>query len=162
VQHTTTTILRPFVWDYPGEPVPEETLTHPPSWSSPNLYQLLPSTMIHSILLVQTACLAIFLHNLSLHHLWSTSWSGALHHIFRTFLHLIIVFFSQHMPIQSQPVLLHDMNQGKSSSAPQPFFIHLVTPKGTSGHSNLTQGRITAAHGRFSRIRHVAPVCTPI
>jgi len=22
--------LRPFVWDYPGEPVPEETLTHPP------------------------------------------------------------------------------------------------------------------------------------
>jgi len=33
--HTTTTttilLLRPFVRDYPGEPVPEETLTHPPS-----------------------------------------------------------------------------------------------------------------------------------
>jgi len=28
---TTTTILRPFVRDYPGELVPEETLTHPPS-----------------------------------------------------------------------------------------------------------------------------------
>jgi len=28
---TATTVLRPFVWDYPGEPVPEETLTHPPS-----------------------------------------------------------------------------------------------------------------------------------
>jgi len=30
--HTTTTtvILRPVVWDYPGEPVPEETFTHPP------------------------------------------------------------------------------------------------------------------------------------
>jgi len=28
---TTTTILRPFVRDYPGEPVPEETFTHPPS-----------------------------------------------------------------------------------------------------------------------------------
>jgi len=27
---TTTTVLRPFVRDYPGEPVPE-TLTHPPS-----------------------------------------------------------------------------------------------------------------------------------
>ena len=27
---TTTTVLRPFVRDYPGEPVPEETLTHPP------------------------------------------------------------------------------------------------------------------------------------
>jgi len=44
---TTTTILRPFVRDYPSEPVPEETLTHPTSWSSCNFYQLLPSTMIH-------------------------------------------------------------------------------------------------------------------
>ena len=25
---TTTTVLWPFVWDYPGEPVPEETFTH--------------------------------------------------------------------------------------------------------------------------------------
>ena len=57
---TTTIVLRPFVRDYPGEPVPEETFTHPPSWSSPNLYQLLPSTTIYSILLVQIACLAIF------------------------------------------------------------------------------------------------------
>jgi len=36
---TTTTVLRPFVRDYPGEPVPEETFTHPPTWSSSNLYQ---------------------------------------------------------------------------------------------------------------------------
>ena len=42
--HTTTTVLRPFVRDYLGEPIPEETLTHLPSWSSSNLYQLLPST----------------------------------------------------------------------------------------------------------------------
>jgi len=28
---TTTTVLRPFVRDYQGDPVPEETLTHPPS-----------------------------------------------------------------------------------------------------------------------------------
>ena len=62
---TTTTVLRPFVRDYPGEPVPDETLTHPPSWSSSSLYQILPSTTIHSILLVQITCLAIFLHNLS-------------------------------------------------------------------------------------------------
>jgi len=27
---TTTTVLQPFVRDYPGEPVPEETFTHPP------------------------------------------------------------------------------------------------------------------------------------
>jgi len=50
---TTTIILRPFVRDYQSEPVPEETFTHPPSWSSSNLYQLLPSTTIHSILPVQ-------------------------------------------------------------------------------------------------------------
>jgi len=56
---TTTTVLRSYVRDYPGDPVPEETLTQPPSWSS-NLYQLLPSTMIHSILPVQITCLAFF------------------------------------------------------------------------------------------------------
>jgi len=32
----------------------------------------------------------------------------------------------------------------------------------TSGQSNLTKGRIAAAHGRFYRIRQVAPICTPI
>jgi len=77
----TTTVLRPFVRDYTGEPVPEETLTHPPAWSSSNLYQLLPSTTIHSILLAQITCLAIFLHNLFLRPLWSTSlvWSPPPH-----------------------------------------------------------------------------------
>jgi len=41
---TTTTVLHPFVWDYPGEPVPEKTITRPPSWgwSSYSLYQLFP------------------------------------------------------------------------------------------------------------------------
>jgi len=31
----------------------------------------------------------------------------------------------------------------------------------TSGQSNLTVGRVVAAHGRFTGIRQVAPVCTP-
>jgi len=44
---TTTTVLRPFVRDYLGESVPEETLTQPPCWSSSNLYQLLLSATIH-------------------------------------------------------------------------------------------------------------------
>ena len=61
---TTATVLRPFVRDYPGEPVPEETFTHPPSWSSSSLYQLLPFTTIHSTLPVQITC-SCFLHNLS-------------------------------------------------------------------------------------------------
>jgi len=44
----------------------------------------------------------------SFHVLFSVplGWSGALHLIFHTFLHPISVFFSQHMPIPSQPVLL--------------------------------------------------------
>jgi len=63
---TTTTVLRPFVRDYPGEPVPEETFTHSPSWSLPNLYQLLPSTTIHSILPVQFTCLTLFARPLSM------------------------------------------------------------------------------------------------
>ena len=75
---TTTVVLQPFVWDYPGEPVQEETFTHPPSWSSSNLYHILSSTTIHSILPVQIVCLAMFLHNLST-FVWSASWSGALH-----------------------------------------------------------------------------------
>jgi len=29
--YTTTTVIRPFVRDYPGELLPEETLTHIPS-----------------------------------------------------------------------------------------------------------------------------------
>jgi len=60
--------------DYLGKPVPEETFTHPPTWSSSNLYQLLPSTMIHSIIPVQITCSAIFSHNLFPCPLWSTSW----------------------------------------------------------------------------------------
>ena len=75
----------------------EETLTHPPSRSSSNLYQLLPSTTIHSILPIQiTCCLAIFLHNLSPSPLWSTSWSGAHHLTFHTFLHSISVTCPYH------------------------------------------------------------------
>jgi len=41
---TTTIVLRPFVQDYLGEPVPEETLTHPtiliiiPSLSASSIY----------------------------------------------------------------------------------------------------------------------------
>ena len=86
---TTTTILWPFVWDYLGEPIPEETFTHSPSWSSSNRYQLLPSTTIHRLAssLFNFTYLTIFLHNCPPSPLWSASWSGALHFIFHTFLY---------------------------------------------------------------------------
>ena len=96
-----------FVRDNPGDSVPEETFTHSNlSWSSIIPYQLPPSITIHDILSVQVTCLTIFFHNLSPSFLWSTSWSGTPHLILRTFLHPIIVFFSQHMPISLQPILL--------------------------------------------------------
>jgi len=52
--------LWPFVWDYPGEPVPEETFTNSHlSWSSIILYHLPPSTTIRNILPVQFTYLAV-------------------------------------------------------------------------------------------------------
>jgi len=104
---TTTTVLWPFVCDYPGELVPEVTFTNSHlSWSSIFLYQLPPSTTIHSIFPVQFTWLFKVLHNSCPSPLWSASWSVILHFILHTFLHPVIVFFSHHMPIPSQPVLL--------------------------------------------------------
>jgi len=57
------------------------------------------SNTIHIFLPVQFTCLAVFFHNLSPGFLWSTSWTGTLNFILHTFLHPIIVFFPQHMPI---------------------------------------------------------------
>ena len=51
------------------------------SWSSFVLYLHPPSTAIHRILPVQFTRLTVFLHNLCLNLLWSTSWSGILHSI---------------------------------------------------------------------------------
>jgi len=88
-------LLRPFVQDYPGEPVPEETSSHLQlSWSPIILYVLPPSTTSQSILTLQCTYLTVFLHNLSPSLLWSTSWPGTLHFILHTFLHPNIVFFS--------------------------------------------------------------------
>jgi len=54
--HKDDTLIR----DYPGRPVPEETLTHShPSWSSDILSQLPPFTTIHSILCIQFMCLTV-------------------------------------------------------------------------------------------------------
>jgi len=58
--HFTTLCL-----GYTGEPLPEEIFTNSHlSWLSIILYQLPPSTAIHSILSVQFMCLTVFLHNL--------------------------------------------------------------------------------------------------
>jgi len=60
-------LLLDFVWDKPGEPVPEETFTHSHlSWSSVIPYLLPPSVMIHGILLVQFMCLTDFGQSMSI------------------------------------------------------------------------------------------------
>jgi len=65
----------------------------------PQRQVLPPSTMIHSILPVRFVCLTLFLHNLSPSPLGSTSESETLQFTIHTFLHTIIIFFSQHMSI---------------------------------------------------------------
>ena len=92
--------LSGFCWDNLGELIPKETFpySHLP-WSSIISYLLPPSIKIHDILPVQFMCLTAFQHNLCPSFLWSTSWPGTHHFILHTFLHPIIVFFSQHMPI---------------------------------------------------------------
>jgi len=82
-------ILNTDVWDYPGEPVPEETFTPSPILI---IIQHLSASSIHGIVPVQLTCLTIFFHNLSPSPVWSTSWYGALHLILHTFLHPISVF----------------------------------------------------------------------
>ena len=62
--------------------------------------------MIHGILFVQFTSLTVLLDNLSPGPLWSSSWPWTLNFILRAFLHPIIIIFSQHMPILTQPVLL--------------------------------------------------------
>jgi len=85
-----------------GRPVPEETLTKShPSWSSDILYHLGPFPTIF----VHFTCLTVLSYNLSPGPLWSSSWSWTLNFILHTFLHPIIIIFSQHTPIPTQPVL---------------------------------------------------------
>jgi len=65
------------------------------------------STAIHGILPVQSACLTVVLHNVSLtvHFGLSLGMEASTSYSI-TSLHTIIIFFLQHMPIPKQPVLL--------------------------------------------------------
>jgi len=105
--HYTHNHLMAFDQDNPGRPVPEETLTHSHwSWSSDILCHFPPFTTINGILFVHFTCLTVLSDNLSPGPLWSSSWFWTLNFILHTFLHPIIIFFLQHMPIPTQPVLL--------------------------------------------------------
>jgi len=94
-----------FVGDNLGEPVPEETFTHSHlSWSSivPICFIHLLRSMVSSLFNSRTR--QTFPQSLSKFSLvYLLAWHPPLH----TFLHPISVFFLQHMPIPSQPVLLY-------------------------------------------------------
>ena len=108
------THAQPFNGFCPGQcrPVPEETFTHShPSWSLDILYHFPPFTTIHGILFVHFMCLTILSDNLSPGPLWSSSWSWILNFILHTFLHPIIIIFSQHMPIPTQPVTWYQLTR---------------------------------------------------
>ena len=62
--------------------------------------------MTNCIHFVHFTCLTVLSYNLSPGPLWSSSWSWTLNFILHTFLHPIIIFVSQHMPVPTQPVLL--------------------------------------------------------
>jgi len=100
--HSRLTALCPGLPGWAGTRRNIHPLT--PGLVSDIIYQLPPSTMIHSMFLVQFICLIALFHNLSSRPLWSSSGSGTLYFILHTFLHPIIIFFLQHIPIPSQPV----------------------------------------------------------
>jgi len=79
--------------------------THPDHWISfIKFLHLLRS--IASSLFSLRAWQTVLCHNLSPGPLWSSSWSWTLYFVLHAFLHQTIVFFSQHMNIPTQPVLL--------------------------------------------------------
>ena len=56
--------------------------------------------------LFQITCLTVLTYNLFPGLLWSSPWSWTLNFILHTFLHQVIVIFSQQMTVPAQPVLL--------------------------------------------------------
>jgi len=92
----------------------------------------------------------------------------------RRFAFCLCLPFSASLPSDSSQrlLLLHNttdigtlIGDGTPSSRYSLYTIHTKYSRAslglTSGRYNLTKGRIAAAHGRFSRIRKVVPMCTP-
>ena len=81
------------------------THTHPGQRTSFITFLHLQRT-VHGILFIQLTCLTVLSNNLFPSPLWSSSWPWILNFILHAILHPIIIIFSQHMPIPTQPVLL--------------------------------------------------------
>ena len=71
-------------------------------------------------------CLTVLSDNLSPGPLWSSSWCCTLYFILHAFLHPVIIFFSQHMPITMQPGHISN-NNTKASRSNNTFTRHART-----------------------------------
>ena len=103
----TRTHTQPFNGPWSGTTLVGRYQKKHPSWSSDILYHLPPFTTqrpMTSSLFILRAWQSSY--NLSPGPLWSSTWSWTLNFILHTFLQPIIIFFSQHMPIPTQAVLL--------------------------------------------------------
>jgi len=76
------------------------THTHPDHRTSFTIFLRIQWSMASSLFILRVVS-----YNLSPGPLWSSSWSWTLNFILHTFLHPIIIIFSQHTPIPTQPVL---------------------------------------------------------
>ena len=88
-----------------------------PSGSSCFLYHLSPFATVHGILFIQLTCLTVLTYNLFPGLLWSSPWSWTLNFMLHTFLHPVIVIFSQHMSVPAQP----------TAAIPMLCHLHLVS-----------------------------------
>ena len=82
------------------------THTHPDHQTSFIIFFHLQRSMASSLFILRAW--QVLSYNLSPGPLWSSSWSWTLNFILHTLLHPIIIIFSQHMPIPTQPVLLQN------------------------------------------------------
>ena len=126
-----------FVWDNPGESVPEETFTHSHlSWSSIIPYLLPPSITIHGILPIQFTCQPVFFHFLGVFFGLPLSQAPPLHTpyifspnfwlLFAAHAHTIATCFAVVPRLSSNPSLTPNPLVGNQPCSLMPH-IHLTT-----------------------------------
>jgi len=118
--------------------------------------------MIHSILPVQFMCLAVFLHNLSPSPLWSTSCSGTLHFIIRTFLPNHCLLFASHVHTIANcfavvPRLCHLILVSQLITWNSIFYLNITHP---SDHSQLKCHLIFFPYGPGLTSMQCTTLCT--
>jgi len=155
---TTTTVLRPFVGDYPGEPVPKKhSPTHHPD-HHPTFISFfhLPWSIASNLFKLrawQSFCTT------SVQILFGLPLSGALHLIFHTFLHPISEYIPHPLLYPPTPPTVHplclSMTQRPRYRPEIPSLSTVYQPSGHHEHNPLPQHRVVLRSGWVSP----PPVC---